>query len=91
MPKKENEDPMVQFKAELKAELEHAQKALSEISLVLEQSQLELGKQTQRHAAITGQLQQVQGQMDSLPRSDIQSVYTGALDAQQRLLRSTWK
>lgn len=70
---------------ELKSELESARRELSEINLMLEQSQLEVNKLAQRNASITAHLQQVQGQFDSIPRSDIRTAYDSALDAQQRL------
>ncbi len=74
-----------ELKDELTTELDESQKELTEISLMLEQSQLELTKLTQRNASITTHLQQVQGQIDSLPRADIRMAYDAALDAQQRL------
>src|SRR4030067_470467 len=52
---------------------------------MLDHSQLQVSKLTQRNAAVTMQLQQIQGQFDSLPRSDIRQAYDNALDAQQRL------
>lgn len=82
----EKDDPVEQFQQEIKEELEQANRTLKEISLLLEQSQVELSKQTQRNAVITGHLQQVQAQIESLPRSEIKQSYNAALDAQQRLL-----
>jgi two-component system sensor histidine kinase DegS len=70
---------------DLEAELEEAQKALREITLMIEQSQGELSKLTQRNAAITTHLQQVQNQLDKLPSQEIRNAYDSALDAQQRL------
>ncbi len=70
----------------IQSELDHSRKALKEVSMMLEQSQNEMTKLTQRSAAITGHLQQVQAQFDSMPRSDIRIAYNAALDAQQRLL-----
>ncbi len=52
---------------------------------MVEQSQLEVNKLTQRNASITAHLQQVQSQFESLPRADIRMAYESALDAQQRL------
>lgn len=75
-----------EFQREIQTELEQSRHALSEVSLMLEQSQAEINKLMQRNAAITAHLQQVQAQFDSLPRSDIQMAYHSALDAQQRLL-----
>lgn len=70
---------------DLQKELEETTKALREVTLMIEQSQGEVSKLTQRNAAITTHLQQIQGQMDSLPPQEISSAYSSALDAQQRL------
>jgi len=71
---------------DLQAELEETEKALREIILMIEQSQGEVSKLSQRNTAITTHLQQVQNQMDRMPPQEIRSVYDSALDAQQRLL-----
>lgn len=70
---------------DLQQELEETTKALREVTLMIEQSQGELSKLTQRNTAITAHLQQVQGQMDSMPPQEIRNAYDSALDAQQRL------
>ena len=70
---------------ELREELDHAQREVKEIKLMLDHSQLEVGKLTQRNASVTSHLQHVQTQFDSLPRSDIRQAYDSALEAQQRL------
>jgi len=67
-----------------KTELDETQRALREITLMIEQSQGELSKLTQRNTAITTHLQQVQKQ-DTLP-DEVKMAYDSALDAQQRLL-----
>jgi len=66
-------------------ELDEAQRSLREITLMIEQSQGELSKITQRNTAITTHLQQVQTQLDQMPPQEIKSAYDSALDAQQRL------
>lgn len=66
-------------------ELDEAQRSLREVTLMMEQSQGELSKLTQRNAAITTHLQQVQSQLDKMPHQEIKSAYDSALDAQQRL------
>lgn len=71
---------------DLQTELDETEKALREITLMIEQSQGEVSKLSQRNAAITTHLQQVQNQMDRMPPQEIRSVYDSALDAQQRLL-----
>jgi two-component system sensor histidine kinase DegS len=72
--------------ADLQAELEETQRSLREVTLMIEQSQSEISKLTQRNAAITGHLQQVQGQIGKLPPEEVRMAYDSALDAQQRLL-----
>lgn len=71
---------------DLEKELDETQRSLREITLMIEQSQGELSKLTQRNAAITTHLQQVQNQLDKLPPQEVRSAYDSALDAQQRLL-----
>jgi two-component system, NarL family, sensor histidine kinase DegS len=67
-------------------ELEQAQKNLNEVNLMLEQSQVELSKLTQRNATITGHLQKIQIDFESIPKADIRMAYNAVLDTQQRLL-----
>ncbi len=78
-------DQFEAFKEEIATELEQSQRALKEITLMLEQNQIELNKLTQRNTAIMVHLQQVQAQLEGLPRADIRAAYEAALDAQQRL------
>jgi two-component system sensor histidine kinase DegS len=71
---------------DLQAELEETQRALREVTLMIEQSQGELSKLSQRNAAITAHLQQAQGKINILPPEELRMAYDSALDAQQRLL-----
>jgi len=73
------------LREQVRAELDQIRRELDEIKLLQEQSQIEVGKLTQRNATISTHLQQVQGQFDSLPRGDIRMAYDTALEAQQRL------
>jgi len=68
-----------------KAELQETQRALRETTLMIEQSMGEVSKLTQRNAAITSHLQQVQNQLSNTPVEEIRMAYDSALDAQQRL------
>src|SRR5512147_1105484 len=68
------------------SELEETEKALREVTLMIEQSQGEVSKLTQRNAAITMHLQQMQSQLDKMSPGEVRSIYDSALDAQQRLL-----
>jgi two-component system sensor histidine kinase DegS len=66
------------------SELEETQRALREVTLMMEQSQGELAKITQRNTAITAHLQQVQKQ-GGASSDEVKMAYDSALDAQQRL------
>jgi two-component system sensor histidine kinase DegS len=79
-------DPVEEFDHHIQIELDHSRKAFKEISMMLDQSQNEMAKLTQRSSAITGHLQMVQANFDTIPRPDIRTAYNAALDAQQRLL-----
>lgn len=70
---------------QIQSEIDQTKKRLEELELLLQQSQVEVGKLSQRNATITTNLQRIQGQFDSLPRGDIRTAYDSALDAQQRL------
>lgn len=71
---------------DLASELGETEKALREITLMIEQSQGEVMKLSQRNAAITTHLQQMQNQLGSMSADEVRSIYDSALDAQQRLL-----
>lgn len=73
------------LEGQIQSEVDQTKRRLEEIELLLQQSQLEVGKLSQRNASITANLQRIQGQFDSLPRGDIRTTYDSALDAQQRL------
>ena len=70
----------------LQQQLENTQRELREIELMLEQSQVEVDKLSQRNATITMHLQQVESELDSMPQAEIKNAYDAALDAQQRLM-----
>jgi two-component system sensor histidine kinase DegS len=70
---------------DIQAELAETQRALREISLMIEQSQSEISKLAQRNASITTHLQQVQNKIEQTPSQEVRIAYEAALDAQQRL------
>ena len=82
---KKNEEAGAQEGLNIEAELEETQRAMREITLLIEQSQGELAKLTQRNAAITAHVQQMQGQIGQTTPEEIRMAYESALDAQQRL------
>jgi two-component system, NarL family, sensor histidine kinase DegS len=67
------------------SELSDTKKAIKEIELMLEQSKIESGRLSQRNAAISAHLQQIQNQMDNSSKEEIKSAYVSAMEAQQRL------
>lgn len=70
----------------MKDELEETERSLKEVTLMIEQSQDEVGKLTQRNAGITAHLQQIQADIAKMPAEEIRMAYDSALNAQQRLL-----
>lgn len=75
-----------EFQREIDRECEQARQALKEVTLMLEQSQTELVKLANKNTVVTGHLQQIVAQLENIPRTDIRTAYTAALDSQQRLL-----
>jgi two-component system sensor histidine kinase DegS len=81
----EQANPLEDARKNIKVELDEATRALKEVTLMIEQSQVEVSKLTQRNAAITAHMQQVQAQ-STASAQEIRMAYDSALDAQQRLL-----
>jgi two-component system, NarL family, sensor histidine kinase DegS len=81
----EVEDSRLALKEELQGKMEQASLELKEVTMMLEQSRVEVSRLAQRNASATTQLQQVYAQFDSLPRADIRGAYETAMEAQQRL------
>ena len=80
-------DDMVGIEAlDIEAELDETESSLGEITLMIEQSQEEVGKLTQRNAAITAHLQQIKSDISSMSAEEVRMTYDSALEAQQRLL-----
>lgn len=68
------------------AELDHAQKAYNEVTLMLEQSRVDYENLNQRNASINIQLQHIQSQIDVVSPKDISLAYGSMLESQQRIL-----
>lgn len=81
----EIEDTRSALIEELHGVLEQASQELKEVSMMLEQSRVEVSRLAGRNATATAHLQQVYAQFDSLPRTDIRVAYEAAMEAQQRL------
>lgn len=78
-------NPIEEARKNLQTALDDTNRSLREVTLMIEQSQVEVGKLTQRNAAITAHLQRVQAQGNSADIEEVRMAYSSALDAQQRL------
>ncbi len=81
----EQTGPMEDAPKSVQAELDETNRALREVTLMLQQSQGEVSKLTQRNTAITAHLQQLQSQGANVAIEELRMAYDSALDAQQRL------
>lgn len=77
--------PRLSPSEEAQAELEQAQRELKEIDMLLQQTSAEVDRLAQRNAQAAGQLKQMEVNIDTVPRADLQAAYTAAIDAQKRL------
>jgi two-component system sensor histidine kinase DegS len=81
----EQTGPVEDAPKSIQAELDETNRALREVTLMLQQSQGEVSKLTQRNTAITAHLQQLQSQGANVVIEELRMAYDSALDAQQRL------
>jgi len=77
--------PLQEALKSIQVDMEESSRALREGTLMLEQSQVEVTKLSQRNATITAQLQQIQSLGGNVPSEELRKAYDSALDAQQRL------
>lgn len=80
-----NENNSLEPRRDLKVELDETIKSINEIDYLLDQSQIEFGKLSQRNTAIAANLQQIFKQSNSVSSEDIKLAYESMLDSQQRL------
>lgn len=81
----EQPSPFEVARKSIQVEFDESGRALREVTLMLEQSQVEVSKLSQRNTAITAHLQQIQSQPASVSFEEMRMAYDSALDAQQRL------
>jgi two-component system, NarL family, sensor histidine kinase DegS len=81
----ESINPIEEARKNIQSVVAETEKSLHEVTLMIEQSQVEVGKLTQRNAAITAHLQRVQAQGSAVDMEELRNAYASALDAQQRL------
>lgn len=77
--------PVQQLAEDARKEYDQTQRELKEIDLLIQQTSAEVDRLAQRNAQATNRLRQLEMNFDTVPRSDIQEVYTAVLDAQKRL------
>ena len=83
---KEEVSPVDEFLNEVNQELDQTTRSLKDIGIMLDQSQNELNKLSQKNSQISLQTCSKRKLMwILLPRSEIRTMYESALDAQQRL------
>ncbi len=78
-----------QFLDECRAENEQIAVELREIEMMVGQSSVEVKNMERQSAEITNRLRQVENNIDTVPRADIQSIYTAAQRTQGRLFLMT--
>lgn len=81
----EQTNPLEEARKSIQTELDDASRSLREVTLMLEQSQGEASKLTQRNASITAHLQQILAAGPKTSFDELKMAYDSALDAQQRL------
>jgi len=81
----EQPSPLEDARKSIQVEFDDSGRALREVTLMIEQSQVEVSKLSQRNAAITAHLQQIQSQGGNVSLEEMRMAYDSALDAQQRL------
>ena len=74
-----------QLMEETNQEYEQTQKELREMELLIQQSSSEVEKLAQRNAQINNKVRMMEGNLETMPRQDIQEIYKAAQDAQNRL------
>lgn len=85
MNQEEQLSPLEELIGESRQEYEQIQLELREIDVLIKQSTSEVEKLAQRNARITNRMKQMEVNFDTVPRSDIQEIYTAFQDAQKRL------
>lgn len=77
--------PLESLAEDTRKEYDQTQRELKEIDILIQQTSAEVDKLAQRNAQVNNRLRQVETTFDTVPRSDIQEVYTSVMDAQKRL------
>ncbi|MBC7871842.1 MAG: sensor histidine kinase [Chitinophagaceae bacterium] len=79
------QDPRAELVDTVTAEMTTIKRKLSEIKAQVDQTQIMVDREQQRNSDIATDLQNVQANLDTVPREDIRDKYNEALDARFRL------
>jgi len=79
------ESLLLQLAGDAKSEYEQTQQKMKELAVSIQQISGEVDRLAQRNVQIANRLRQVEVNLDTVPRPDIQEVYTASQDAQKRL------
>jgi two-component system sensor histidine kinase DegS len=74
-----------EFLEEARSEHEQVQRELKEIDMLIQQTSAEVDRLAQRNAQATNHVRQLENNLDTVPREDLQQAYTEAQEAQKRL------
>jgi two-component system sensor histidine kinase DegS len=77
--------PLQLLAEDTRKDYDQTQRELKEIDILIQQTSAEVDRLAQRNAQVNNRLRQVENTFDTVPRSDIQEVYTAVMDAQKRL------
>jgi two-component system, NarL family, sensor histidine kinase DegS len=72
--------------SEVRTEYERMQLRIRELQTLIDQSQAEVRRLQERSVNITTQMNRLEANFETVPRSDIKAVYTAAIDTKTRLL-----
>jgi len=81
----EVQDRVQEFLEACTAENEQITKELKEVDMLIRQQTSEVDKMAQQNVEITNRLRQIENNIDTVPREDIQNTYNAAQSAQGRL------
>ena len=82
----ETDTAWVTYQHDIEIELDRARRSLKELNTTLDQSQGEVSRLTQRNAAMSAHIQQIQSQLNLTSSVDVKNAYSAAMETQQRLL-----
>jgi two-component system sensor histidine kinase DegS len=72
--------------SEVRGEFDRIQLRLRELQTLIDQSQAEVKRLQQKSIDVTTQLNRLEANFDTVPRADIKTIYTNAIDTKTRLL-----